>query len=438
MVSAVAWPKVWAVASREYTATVRTKAFLIAIVLMPILAVSGVLLPMLASHLGPNETRTCAVIDETGVVLSALQLRLTDDARSPRERPGSTPLDVEGTPTIALVDAGRAASDATLLQLSNRVRSGELFAFVHIPTAVLDPGSDARVVYTSNTPSGRSVRRWLVESIEAEVHRRRLMALGVDPQSIRRAQMPLRVEDGTLASIPGRESAPTPDPLRDVGVPLSAAMLLFMSLMLGATPLMQSTLEEKMYRIAEVLVSSVAPLPLMLGKLIGAALVSYTILGLYLGGGLLVASQFATEPLITWSQLALVALFQGIAFVTYGSIFLAVGSACNDLKETQSLMVPVVSLISMPLLLLAFVMDDPNGVVSTWLSFVPFFTPPLMLLRALIPPGAAPWQIVVGTVGSVSTALLCLYASSRIFRIGLLSQGSAPSYRQLWHWIRSA
>lgn len=435
-----------AVATREYIATVKTKAFMVALILVPLLTSAGLLLPLLAAQLNSGQQKTCAVVDETLGVFPPLRLRLEREQSSEStqdtdaSRPATLPLalgaSIDG---LELLDAGDHLDDPTRARLSEDVRSGRLFAFVHIPREVLDPRADAVVTYATNTPTSRGIRNWLSLAIEDEVHRLRLSKLEIDPEPILLTQRPVRMVEGALYVRDGHGVAASQPPslLKDVVVPMGAAFLLFMSVMLGATPLMQSTLEEKMHRITEVIVSSIPPLPLMIGKLLGAAAVSYTIVGLYLGGALVVATSLGAVGALNVGDALRIAFFQAIAFVMYGSIFLAVGSACNELKETQSLMLPAIMLMTTPLLLLQVVLDEPNGPAATWLSLFPFFTPPLMLLRSLVSPGAPTWQVVVGGTSSLAMAALCLWASSRVFRVGLLMQGTAPGYRQLLRWIRS-
>ncbi len=435
-----AWRKVLLVATREYVATVRTKAFLIALIMMPVLTLGALVVPLFATQLNAGQPKPCAIVDETGLLLEALRARLAE-ART--EGPSADPLvDAQSAwmTGFSLVDGGHTIDSSTRATLSEQVRQGQLFAFVTIPKDVLLTDGEAPVTYTTNTPTSRGPRQWLQRRIEAEVHRIRLERLGFDTRAIARAEQPILLQEGSLMVERGGQIAegPAPSEIRDVVLPIGAAFLMFMALMLGASPMMQSTLEEKMYRIAEVIVSSVPPLSLMLGKLLGAALVSYTIVSLYIGGGLFVAAQAGFFELLGVGDLLVIAFFFATAFVMYGSVFLAVGAACNDLKETQSLMMPAIMLITTPLLLMQVVMDEPNGPAATWLSFFPFFTPPLMLLRWLVSPGAPVWQVVLGAASSLLMAAACLYTSSRVFRVGLLVQGAAPSYRTLWRWIQQS
>ena len=120
----------------------------------------------------------------------------------------------------------------------------------------------------------------------------------------------------------------------------------------------------------------------------------------------------------------------------YGSVFLAVGSACNDLRETQTLIMPVLMLVMTPLLLLSVVISDPNGTLSTVASLIPFFSPILMMVRVMLEPGAPLWQALLALTGSAAMAFLCVVAAGRIFRVGMLSGGAAPTPRELARWVR--
>jgi ABC-2 type transport system permease protein len=122
----------------------------------------------------------------------------------------------------------------------------------------------------------------------------------------------------------------------------------------------------------------------------------------------------------------------------YGSVFLAIGSLCVDLRESQTLMLPAMVLSSMPLLLLPLVLAEPHSVLVTALSLVPFFTPVLMMIRATLVPSAPVWQVFLGALLSSGTALLCVAFAGRCLKAGLLSRGPAPKFRELLVWLRQS
>ena len=119
----------------------------------------------------------------------------------------------------------------------------------------------------------------------------------------------------------------------------------------------------------------------------------------------------------------------------FGSLFIAVGAACTDIKETQSLLMPVMMLAVFPMFFLVKVIQEPDGAVATGLSFFPFATPSIMVARTAIPPGTPIWQPILGIVIVLVTTLFCVWVASRIFRVGLLMQGKGASFVELAKWV---
>lgn len=218
-------------------------------------------------------------------------------------------------------------------------------------------------------------------------------------------------------------------------LPAGFAGLMFMVIMLGATPLMQGVIEEKMQRIAEVLLGSVRPFQLMMGKLLGMVGVSLTLASVYLAiaGWVAVRQGYAQHiplPVIAWFAVYLV-----LAVLMYGSVFIAIGAACTDMKETQTLLLPVALLICLPLFSLSYVLQEPNSPFAVAISLFPFATPMIMTVRQAVPPGVAFWQPLLGVFLVLGTTLLCVYCAGRIFRVGILLQGKGASLGELTRWL---
>jgi ABC-2 type transport system permease protein len=199
-------------------------------------------------------------------------------------------------------------------------------------------------------------------------------------------------------------------------------------------PLLNGVLEEKMARIAEVLLGSVPPFQLMLGKLLGYVGVAVTLVAVYLVGGFIVADYFGYADIIPAHLLVWFMVYQCLAILMFGSMFLAIGACCNDIREAQNLMLPVWLILCIPLLTLQLVIEHPDSLFSVLLSLFPPATPLVMVPRMAIPPGAPLWQPVVGVVGTLITTALCVWVSGRIFRIGLLLQGKPPKIREMIRW----
>jgi ABC-2 type transport system permease protein len=217
-------------------------------------------------------------------------------------------------------------------------------------------------------------------------------------------------------------------------VPMSMMMLMFMMISMGATPLLNSVLEEKMQRIAEVLLGSLSPFELMMGKLLGTIGVAMTVAVIYFAGGAITifklgASEFIPLHILPWFFVYLIA-----AILMFGAMFIAIGSACNDLKEAQSLMMPVWLLVVAPMFVWFQVVRQPMSQFSTVISLFPPCTPMLMLLRQSTPSGVPAWQPWVGLGAVTVCTLISVWIAGRIFRVGLLMQGKPPRLGELARW----
>ncbi len=133
--------------------------------------------------------------------------------------------------------------------------------------------------------------------------------------------------------------------------------------------------------------------------------------------------------------MAAVELYLALAFVVYGSLYMAVGAACNDLKDAQSLMMPVMVLSMLPIFVWSAILTNPSSSLSVGMSLFPPASPYLMLMRMAMRPSPPAWQVGLSVVGTTLTALFCVWAAAKIFRTGLLMQGKAPGYRELARWV---
>ena len=423
--------KMLVVAVREYLAAVRTKAFLISLIVMPILMGPSAVMQRLLRDVRDTTPKTFAVVDRTPGA------QLVAEVRKIAEQHNDPPFKIEPvTPS--------EASDEQRADLSERVRKGELFGFLDIGPDVLEPttddsGGDRRQIrYQSNSPANQAFPHLMQAKLVPEIQKRRFAREGLHTsfERVSKVMRPIPIDSKGLShrAPDGKIEDATPQAqFAPVLVPLGLLVLMFMVIMMSAAPLMQGVVEEKMQRIAEVLLASVRPFDLMLGKLLGMTAVSLTITAVYLGGLYWAARYygFAVPPVV----LVWFFVFQALAVLMYGSLFIAIGAACTDMKETQTLLWPVMLLACLPMFVIGNVLQEPNSVVATSLSFFPFATPMLMILRLSIPPGIAVWQPVVGIGLVLATTLLCVWAAGRIFRVGILMQGKGAKLGELLHWV---
>ena len=254
-----------------------------------------------------------------------------------------------------------------------------------------------------------------------------------------RLTAPVRVDQLGLVArdASGRTAAAKQvDRARAQGVPFVFLILMFLTIMSSAPQLLNSVIEEKMSRVSEVLIGSVTPFELMMGKLVGGAAVCVLLATIYVVGALGVANYWGYGDAVSPSQLAWFAFFLVMAVMLFGSIFVAVGAACTDLKDSQNLMTPVMLIMMLPMITAGSILRAPDGMVATVLSLIPTATPFLMMLRISMHPGPPAWQVALSAVFVLATVLFCVWAAGRIFRTGLLMQGKSASLSEMIRWVR--
>jgi len=451
--------KTLVIASREYQASVRSKAFIISLVIMPVLMSAGYVLQQLFKNTEKKTGRAFALIDRTPG--EALWKVIKWKAKA------------EPAYKIEHVDPevnDPAKFEQRKLELSRRVESGELLGFVVIGAGVyptvktpFPPEEEKKkdrwaIRYQSSSPANDDFPFWVKEKVDEAVReeRCRIEARLWRPiqeqsgqktvksvpqellQMVTQVTMPIHLSKGGLTqkSALGKiTDAPEEARVAAFAVPFGLMMLMFIVVMIGATPLMQGIIEEKMQRIAEVLLGSVQPFELMMGKLLGMAGVSLTLVGIYLGGGYLALHHLGYARYLPTHLLAWFLVFEVLSVFMYGSLFIAVGAACTDTKETQAMLMPVMLVACIPFFILGAVLQDPESPLAEWMSFFPFATPMLMIVRQALVPHMDWWQPVLGAVLVLLTTLLCIYAAGRIFRVGLLMQGKGARFSDLVRWV---
>ncbi len=493
--------KVLIVAKREYLAAVKSKAFILTMTMMPLLMVGGLILEKVMRNRSDVSVKRIAVIDRSGEIFDTLNIaaqqrnandifeELSDPAGSDADADDATGSETaekkaprQIAPTYVLERVEPAEDRTTqLFELSNRVRKGELFAFIDIGPNVLDTGNNASsgdsatkdgatkdgatkdgatgggvedggvedggveedataaVRYFSNTPTYRNIRRWLRVPLTSAIHAWRFREAGLDPSTVQWALKSTQVDnlellrrDETSGEIVKAEK------ISDVTsfiIPMIMMMMLFAVIMTGAAPLIQSVLEEKTQRIAEVLLAMVTPFQWMLGKLLGSVAVSLTIVTVYFIGGAIFADRHDALQMVPFHLIGWFAAYQVIAVLMFGSIFIGIGAACSDHREAQSAVMPVMILIVIPMMVWPNVIREPSSTFALALSLFPPTTPMLMLVRQSVPPGIPLWQPILGLILSLLTTILFIFAASRVFRVGILMQGKGAGFKDMLRWV---
>jgi len=437
--------KVLCVMRSEYRNAVQSKAFIISVVLMPIFAGGAIVVQALLKDKVDISDRRVAVVDQSGELFGVIAEAAAARNESEIFDPESDRKQVQPRFVPERVDAVAMAGESGErfdLVLSQRVRRGELFAFVIVGADVFDAegGPDGSIAYHTQTPTYRDLPRWLEEVANDEIQRRRFAGSGIDRALVEKLgrKVPL-LRLGLVDVTEGGEveEARRQSDIANYGIPAGAMFLLFMLVMMSAPALLSSVLEEKMQKISEVLVSSVTPFQLMLGKLLGTVLVSLTLALLYIGALVAVLYRFDVLGLVPGTIWAWFFLFQLLALLIFGSIFVAIGAACSEARDAQSLMAPAMLLVMFPMFCWFIVLEAPTSPFARAISLFPPATPTLMLLRIAVPPGPPWWEVALAVVLTTAFAVLCVAAAGKVFRIGVLSQGQAPSFARLVRWVFS-
>jgi ABC-2 type transport system permease protein len=429
------------VARTEFLTLVRTKAFIIGILMMPVFVGLSIVFQIFAATHADTGDHALAVVDRTGALYDALAAAADEyNARG---------VSNDGTRTgprflLSKVDPAGGTPAELEATLSDRVRRHDLFAFVDIPAGVLASSAGAnadeeQLAYYTETPSYSALPNWIRDTVGAAVTSRRLKAADVDPDLVKMLTRPTRVTtlglvqrnaDGTITE------AKKTDALQTFVVPFAMVYLLFLSVMASAPQLLTAVIEEKLSRISEVLIASVTPFQLMVGKLIGVASVCALLAVIYLAGGVYVLLSTGHASAIQPALLGWFAVFLLCAVLMYGSVFIAIGSACSDIKDSQSMMQPIIILLVLPLIAAPVILQAPGSTIAVAISLIPTATRFIMLLRLAMTPPPPLWQAWLSVGLTLGTAFLCVWGAGRIFRIGLLMQGKPPNLPELLRWIR--
>lgn len=447
--------KILAVAQREFAAMVATKTFLFTLIMMPILMFGAILAMPYLNKLGGGKERKIVIADASGKLFEAIQsaseqrntilkavAEQTESESDTDDEKMSDPF--EQTDRFVIESAESATlSDEQRLALSDRIRAGDLYAFVEIPAdiAQLNPGADATIDFVSQDAAISSARQWLSSILQIELRNSRLDELGVNKSLVKQADLPLVIEptspykeqkDGSITSSQGADTFVT------IFLPFGVMMLMFMVIMLAAQPMLESGMEEKSQRISELLLGSVTPTQLMVGKLAGNICGSLTIFALYGIGAYFSIDPSMIGDQLSWDIMPWFLTFQILGVLFYSSIFLTVGASISDLKEAQSLLLPVWMLIMLPMMVWFVVIRDPNGIVPVSLSFFPPSASMMMILRLATGQTIPAWQPPVAALGLTLATIGVVVVAGRLYRISLLRTDPVRSIMQLFKRLRHA
>ena len=429
---------------REFIAKVRNKSFLIMTFLSPVLMVGMGALIFFLMKKNDEKVKEILYVDNSELF---------------------TKEDFKDTKTIHYQDFTALGIEET----KKKVEEGDYYGALIIPKQdSLEVLATAIEFYSKDSP-GMSVMNSLETKIERKLRNEKLNDFGIDIEKINASKIQSNIK---MFNFSGEESSKLINGLK-IGVGLIAGYLLMMFVMIYGTSVMRSVIEEKTSRIVEIIVSSVKPFQLMLGKIIGnasAGLLQFLIWGILIFIITTVASsvfgidmvemQTAKLPaeqldaakqaagmdkmqLIIQEILRLPILKMFVLFIfyflggymLYSSMFAAVGAAVDNETDTQQFMLPIM----LPLILgvyvgFATVMNDPHGSIAVLFSHIPFTSPIVMLMR--VPFGVSWTELAISMTLLLVTFVFMVWLAAKIYRVGILMYGKKPTYKDLYKWLK--
>jgi ABC-2 type transport system permease protein len=411
--------KALAVAKWEFLEKVKSKAFLIGLVLMPVVIIAFGVLPGLLAAKPDDHPIAIGIIDETGLIVEPLRVHLEERYKLP-----------DGQPNYILKNLGGEDFQRAKLAAIAMVTSGEIEGFFLIPSTVAE---SAMVEYRTQNVGNLRLTGRVSKAIEDIIVENRLLKEGYDPKRIRTLLADIDVRSIKL-SARGEE---TESGFREVffSAYIFIMALLFLILTSGQL-LIRSVVEEKTNRVIEILLSSCSARELMVGKILGLSALGLVQVGVWGLIGLAVTSKTQAN-LFIGENILLSLVYFVLGYVLYAGIFVAAGSPVTTEQEAQQLTSYVSLFLVFPIVLAIPAMQNPDSLLMKVLSFIPILTPTFMLLRIPIQTPQT-WEIVVTILLLALSTAIVMWMAGKIFRIAILVYGKRPTIPELARWVREA
>jgi len=440
--------KIWLIIQREYLTRVKKKSFIIMTFLGPILMASVWIVPLLLASRSEG-VKTIEVLDETGLFYE--EFKETND-----------------TKFVYITDDLQTAKE--------NLAGSESFGILYIPKSSYAIPK-AFYLYSYKKP-GLNLKMYLQESANKILENKKLMdEYGIDEETLSsvKSNISLVVEDIETSKKSYTEIS--------WALGFIGGMLIYFFIFMYGAQVMRGVIEEKTNRIVEVIVSSVKPIQLMMGKIVGIALVGLTqfLIWIFLTAGIVtvlkttilpkagIAEMSQTipqnvmsngqqaaqvnqstnaSPQLTefsrlfdsamsqpWGLIIFCFVFYFITgYLLYASVFAAIGSAVDNETETQQFMLPVTIPIILALMVAIGTMQNPESSLSFWCSMIPLTSPIVMMAR--IPFGVPIWEIAVSMILMLAAFLGFVWMAAKVYRTGILMYGKKTSWKEMWKWLR--
>ena len=427
---------------REYLTKVKNKSFIIMTFLSPLIFIAFIAVVAYLSQLNSDKIRVVSILDESGLVKNVFK-------------------NSENT-TYNILE-GMSLEDAKAL-----VQESEGYGLLYITDISEGKLTSKNLTFYSEESPSLTLITNLESEIQSELTLHNRIKEGIDVEKLKASMVNIDINQ---ESFDGKKTSKIDSVIKLI-FGGAAGYLLFMFIIIYGNMIMRSVIEEKTSRIIEVIISSVKPIQLMLGKIIGTSLagitqfvvwiilgsILMTIVSLILGIDMAqmqtpqqqIVQQAMENPEMNFQVQNIITAFYNLpltnlitafilffigGYLLYSSFYAAIGAAVDNETDTQQFMLPII----MPLILAVYigiftVIEDPHGTVSTVFSFIPLTSPVVMLMR--IPFGVPIWQQILSLLILVGSFMITVWFAAKIYRVGILMYGKKPSYKELIKWIK--
>ena len=421
--------KILRVARREYVETVRTRTFIFGLIFAPVLMIT---MMIFAGRIGPTmpeprQQKTVVITDLTG--------ELADELTSVFQAHNASTSRVRFT--LSLDQAGPDSTQADRDRRKEDVEQGLADAYAVIAGDSLDAAGSLRL-YTRKAQAADT--RWagvLADLVNRAAFNRRWQRRDLSPELLAHLRRRVPMEQ-IIVTGQGDEARDERGKTRMfvLMMPFVFTFLMFLGVITTGQYMLTSIIEEKNSRVIEVLLSALSPWELMVGKIVGLTGVGLTVVTVWAVTGYVAASSQGLQWTIDPQVAVYFVIYYLLGFLLFSSILAGIGSICNTIKETQSLMMPVTMTMVLPMVACPYLTQNPEGTLARALSLFPPTTPTVMILRLSTGWGVGPGEIVISIVLLAGSVLAVMWAAATIFRTGILLYGKRPGLREVSRWLR--
>jgi len=424
---------------REFITRVRKKTFLLMTLLAPLLLAAVMIVPGLLASM-PEDDKSIIVLDEPSILAPE-----------------------KGTSQFSLEYLNPNEFD---LETGKKIlRESDKDALLYIPSGNgWDPDFiKNNILLFGKEDIGIDLQRFVERQLEEKINQQKLIRQGVDPEVVAQTKTKVTIRSFTMGEEGNEETSATP---LKMGLGYIAGILIYFFIFFYAVQVMRGVIEEKTSRIVEVIISSVRPRQLMMGKILGIGLVGVVqfLIWVILSGTIyavvstfiypeIFAQQVPAGPgspdLSTVDQTNLFSMLNSINFPVvlsgfvfyffggyflYSALFAALGSAIDQEADSQQFMLPVTAPMIIAITTAMNVIQDPNGPLAFWMSMIPLTSPISMMIR--LPFGVPIWQIGLSALILVGTFFGVVALAGKIYRVGILMYGKKVTWKELYKWLK--